>query len=83
MALKQEENNAIKILALISTDEKLVVIKEQITNRSSSALKNGMITSADFIRDLNAALQAKANLETHKLQLNQTMINYKTIKGNK
>ena len=83
MALKQEENNAIKITALISTDEKLVIIKEQITTRSSSALKNGMITSADFIRDLNAALQAKANLETHKLQLDQTMINYKTIKGNK
>jgi outer membrane protein TolC len=83
MALKQEENNASKITALISTDEKLVIIKEQITKRSSVALKNGMITSADFIRDLNAALQAKANLETHKIQLDQTMINYKTIKGNK
>jgi len=60
-----------------------VTIKDQITNRSSSSLKNGVITSADYIRDLNAALQAKANLETHKVQLVQSSVNYQTIKGTK
>ena len=83
MSLKQEENNAQKIKSLIATDEQLVSIKDQITKRSASSLKNGVITSADYIRDLNAALQAKANLETHKVQLIQTAINYQTIKGNK
>ena len=83
MALTQEENNALKIKNLITTDEKLVTIKDQITKRSVSALKNGVITSADYIRDLNGALQAKANLETHKIQLTQTSVNYQTIKGNK
>lgn len=83
LALKQEENNAEKIKNLITTDEQLVVIKEQITKRSESALKNGVITSADYIRDLNGVLQAKANLETHKVQLAQTAVNYQTIKGNK
>ncbi|MEI7525748.1 MAG: TolC family protein [Mariniphaga sp.] len=83
MALTQEENNAMKIKNLITTDEKLVTIKDQISKRSVSALKNGVITSADYIRDLNGALQAKANLETHKIQLTQTSVNYQTIKGNK
>ncbi len=83
MSLKQEENNALKIKSLITTDEQLVVIKDQITKRSESSLKNGIITSADYIRDLNAALQAKVNLETHKVQLLQTAVNYQTIKGNK
>jgi outer membrane protein TolC len=83
MALKQEENSAQKIKSLILTDEQLVDIKDQIAKRSASALKNGVMTSADYIRDLNSALQAKANLETHKVQLAQTSVNYLTIKGKK
>ena len=81
MSLKQEENNSQKLKDLISTDEQLVTIKDQITKRSAVALENGTITSADYIRDLNAALQAKANLETRKVQLIQTFVNYQTIKG--
>jgi outer membrane protein TolC len=81
MSLNQEENNALKLKDLINTDEQLVTIKEQISKRSASALENGVITSADYIRDLNAALQAKANLETRKVQLVQTSVNYHTIKG--
>ena len=83
MSLDQEANNAQKYKKLIGTDEQLVIIKDQITNRSASSLKNGVITSADYIRDLNAALQARANLETHKVQLVQASVNYQTISGNK
>jgi hypothetical protein len=81
MSLNQEENNAKKLKEMIITDEQLVAIKDQITKRSAIALENGTITSADYIRDLNAALQAKANLETHKVQLAQSSVNYETIKG--
>ena len=81
MLLSQEENNSLKLKNLINTDEQLVAIKDQITKRSAVALENGAITSADYIRDLNAALQAKANLETRKVQLIQTLVNYQTIKG--
>ncbi len=83
MLLNQEENNSKKLKNLINSDEQLVAIKDQITKRSASALENGAITSADYIRDLNAALQAKANLETHKVQLVQTSVNYQTLKGDK
>ena len=81
MSLSQEENNAQKLKDLITTDEQLVTIKEQISKRSAVALENGAITSADYIRDLNAALQAKANLETRKVQYVQAAVNYETIKG--
>lgn len=81
MSLTQEENNTQKLKNLISSDEQLVAIKEQISKRSAVALENGTITSADYIRDLNAALQAKANLETRKVQLIQATVNYQTIKG--
>jgi len=81
MSLSQEENNIIKLKSLINSDEQLVSIKDQITKRSAVALENGAITSADYIRDLNAALQTKANLETRKVQLVQSSVNYQTIKG--
>jgi len=81
MSLRQEENNILKLKNLINSDEQLVSIKDQITKRSAVALENGAITSADYIRDLNAALQAKANLETRKVQLVQASANYQTIKG--
>lgn len=81
MSLIQEENNSRKLRSLISGDEQLVTIKEQISKRSAAALENGVITSADYIHDLNAALQAKANLETRKVQLIQTAVNYSTIRG--
>jgi len=81
MSLTQEENNAQKLKNLISSDEQLVAIKDQISKRSAVALENGTITSADYIRDLNAALQSRANLETRKVQLVQASVNYQTIKG--
>jgi len=81
MALTQEENNSKKLRQLISSDEQLVTIKDQISKRSAAALENGVITSADYIRDLNASLQSKVNLETRKVQLIQTAVNYATIKG--
>src|SRR5665647_401646 len=81
MSLTQEENNTQKLKNLIGSDEQLVAIKDQISKRSAVALENGTITSADYIRDLNAALQAKANLETRKVQLVQASVNYQTIKG--
>ena len=81
MSLSQEEKNSQKLKSLISTDEQLVTIKDQISKRSAIALENGTITSADYLRDLNSSLQAKANLETRKVQLVQSSVNYSTIKG--
>ena len=81
MLLDQEENNFQKLKKLIIADEQLVSIKNQISKRSAAALEYGTITSADYIRDLNAELQARANLETRKVQLIQSSVNYQTIKG--
>jgi outer membrane protein TolC len=81
MSLNQEANNFQKLKNLINTDEQLVTIKDQISKRSAAALEYGTITSADYIRDLNASLQSKANLETRKVQLIQSSVNYKTTQG--
>ncbi len=81
MSLTREQDNFVKLKTLISSDEQLVKIKEQIAGRSEAALKSGTITSADYLRDLNASLQAQANMETRKILLSQSSVNYQTIKG--
>lgn len=82
LAITQEVNNIRKIEILLIADQQLVELREKIAKRSASALDNGTITSADYIRDLNAALQAKASYNIHNLQLIQAKVNYHTILGN-
>lgn len=82
LSLTQEKNNVQKLEILLISDQELLKLKEKIAKRSQSALDNGTITSADYIRDLNAALQAKNSLNIHQLQLIQAKINYQTILGN-
>ncbi len=81
MALSKELDNIKRYEALIDTDQQLVDLKAQIAKRSASALANGTMTSADYLRDLNAATQAKAAMEIHKLQLVQAKVNYMTLLG--
>ena len=78
----QEKENAGKMDKLIETDQQVVTLRERIAKRSASALDNGTMTSADYIRDLNASLQSKVMLEIHKIQKVQAMINLNTILGN-
>lgn len=81
MSLTQEKNNERKLENLLMIDAELVKLKENIAKRSASGLDNGAINSADYIRDLNAALQAKASQNIHQLQLLQSKVNYQTILG--
>lgn len=78
----QEKNQSEKLKQLLVADQKLLVLKESIAKRSASALDNGTITSADYVRDLNAALQAKINLTIHQIQQVQSIENMNIIRGN-
>ena len=49
---------------------------------AKAKLENGVTTSSDYIRDLNAEDTAKQNLEIHKIQLLLAQYNYKITTGN-
>ena len=44
-------------------------------------LENGVITSTDYITELNAEMQARIQLDMHRIQLEQARIDYLTAKG--
>ena len=45
-------------------------------------LKNGVITTTDYVKELNAETIAKISQSLHELQRLKAIVNYNTLKGN-
>jgi outer membrane protein TolC len=82
ISLAQQQNEIEKLNKLIKVDEEIISIRTSVKDASKAQLENGVITSNDFIRELNAEDQAKQNLAIHKIQLLLAQQNYKLTSGN-
>lgn len=80
--LKQYYNEIEKLNSLIEVDKKIIEIRTSVKESAKSQLENGVITSNDFIRELNAEDQARQNLTVHKIQLLLAQQNYRLTTGN-
>lgn len=67
---------------LIIADFQIIALRNSITKSASSQLDNGVITSSDYLMELNSEMQAKLNLAVHQVQLKQARINYLAATGN-
>ena len=70
-----------KILALISTDNEIIVLREDILKTAESQLKNGVITSSAYITEFTNLFEAKSNLNLHETQLLLNRIQYHITSG--
>ncbi len=66
---------------LLKIDEELVALRTKIAKSSAVQLENGVITSADYVADLNAATQASVSQKSHQVQLYYAITNYNTLAG--
>ena len=73
---EQYRNDINKYQLLISEDNEIVTLRNEIMRASKAQIDNGVITSSDYIREMNAADQARQNLLLHQLQLIQTELDY-------
>lgn len=71
--LRQESDKTEKLL---ETDKELITLREEIMMASKAQLDNGVITPADYIREVNAADQARQQFTLHTLQLLRTRLQY-------
>ena len=71
-----------KFEQLIIADFQIIALRNSITKSASSQLDNGVITSSDYLMELNSEMQAKLNLAVHQVQLKQARINYLSATGN-
>lgn len=80
--LTQQKSETDKLNSLVEVDEKIIEIREKVTEAAKAQLQNAVITSNDYLREVNAEDQARLSLVAHQIQLLQAKINYQNIKGN-
>ena len=70
-----------KLLQLIDMDKQIIDQRAAISASSASMLTNGIITSAVYIDDLNAEIKARIDLETHKIQYQNSIVKSYILNG--
>ncbi len=70
-----------KINNLINSDEKIMELRKEVLEMKDSQLKNGVITSSDYLTEFTNLYEDQNTLVTHKIQLQLAKANYNVIKG--
>jgi outer membrane protein TolC len=83
IALQNNRSEINKYQSLIETDNQIIQLRNEITLASASQLDNGVITSSEYLTQVNEELQARLNLKTHKVKLTQAKIDYLMTLGQK
>ncbi len=81
IAVTRFEGEIEKLEELIKMDQEIISLRRKITKQASIQLDNGVITSTEYLTELNAEHQAALNMEIHKIQLIQAKINHRTTTG--
>ena len=82
LELQKEKEEIKKFEELVKKDHELIYFRKNILKTSSSRLDNGVIQSADYVRDFNKYLAAMVRLNIHELMLLKSKFNYLTTQGN-
>ncbi len=62
-------------------DKKIVELKQNIYKAAQSSMKNGTITSTDYLKQFNEWKRAKLNTELDRLKLMAAQLNYNHARG--
>jgi outer membrane protein TolC len=81
MMVEQQSLEINKYNEFIKSDQTIIDLRQEILKTSESQLKNGVITSSDYVEKLTDLYEAETNLKTHQIQLLLAQANYKVIKG--
>jgi len=81
IASQKDAADITKYKQLIGKDDEIIRLRQNITKTASIQLENGVITATEYVTELNAEMQAKLNLELHKIQMKMAEINYLTSMG--
>jgi outer membrane protein TolC len=82
VVLSQQNSELNKLRALMQVDNQIIDLRKEIKNTAKTQLENGVISSNDYLREINAEDQARQNLLLHEIQLLMAGYNYKTTSGN-
>ena len=81
MKLEDLEASIRKYQEAVQRDSEILQLREEITRAAGSKLENGVITSTEYVTQLDAEMQARIQLDLHRIQLVQARVDYLTSKG--
>jgi outer membrane protein TolC len=71
-----------KLERIIQKDDEIIALQDMIVQSAFSELQNGVITSTEYLTELNILIQAKIKRALHELSLSHTYVNIYTSTGN-
>jgi outer membrane protein TolC len=80
--MSKQNSEIDKLKQLLQKDTEIVELLASVKKTSADQLQNGVITSHDYVREVNAEDLAKQNAALHKVQLAMAQYNLKTTSGN-
>ena len=71
----------VKIEEQLKSDRKIIQLREKIVSSADTQMKNGVITSSEYLNEVTQLFESKINEENHRIQLFLAKANYQIIKG--
>lgn len=78
----QQATELERLQQLLDSDHEIIALRKSIKEAALAQLHNGVITSSDYIREVNAADNARVTALIHEIQLLQAHYNYQLTTGN-
>ena len=82
LALRQQNQEVTKLRDLIVVDSKIIDLRTRIKTTAKAQHENGVISTNDLLREINAEDTARQNLLLHEIQLMLAQYNYQSTTGN-
>lgn len=81
MELQQLDKDIKKMEELLKSDLEIIQIHEKIVKSADAQMKNGVITTSDYLTEVIRLFEAKNNVAQHQVTLKLAQSNYKVSTG--
>jgi hypothetical protein len=80
--IKQQNADVVRYQQLIQSDNAIINLREQVKTASAAQLANGVLSTDDYLTDINAESLARQNRAVHEIQWLMSLYEVKTTAGN-
>ncbi|MBC7844975.1 MAG: TolC family protein [Flavobacterium sp.] len=81
LQLQEMSNEIQKSEAIIKDDAEIISLREYVEKSANAQLKNGVITTSEYLVEFTNLYEAKTNQKIHEIQLALAKANYQVVKG--
>ena len=68
-ALQKDQAEQVKARALLEQDDAIIALQEDIVRRAEAQVQNGIMTTTDYLAQLNLLTQARLTRKTHEISV--------------